>query len=143
MRSVYEALRLTARLVIQDIDTAMRGPAYAGDVTYTSNNELAFDCFRDRLDAAAGPERILLARTTYQRFLQRYDGISEMTGAAREVTGELWRPYRLRVATIWTHLAAAQRGKTGSGQVLPAGRLQAWGWRARFGPPHRIRERQR
>lgn len=47
--------------------------------------------------------RLTLARTSYQRFFRRYDRIAGMSGTAREVAGELWRTYGLRVATIPTH----------------------------------------
>jgi preprotein translocase subunit SecA len=44
-----------------------------------------------------------LARISYQRFFRRYLGLSGMTGTAREVAGELWSIYRLKVVTIPTH----------------------------------------
>jgi len=40
------------------------------------------------------------ARMTYQRFFRRYPRLAGMTGTAREVVGELWRVYRLPVASI-------------------------------------------
>jgi preprotein translocase subunit SecA len=43
------------------------------------------------------------ARISYQRFFRRYLGLSGMTGTAREVAGELWSIYRLRVVTIPTN----------------------------------------
>jgi preprotein translocase subunit SecA len=46
--------------------------------------------------------RETLARISYQRFFRRYLHLSGMTGTAREVAGELWAVYRLRVATIPT-----------------------------------------
>jgi preprotein translocase subunit SecA len=42
------------------------------------------------------------ARISYQRFFRRYQGLAGMTGTAREVAGELWSIYRLRVVTIPT-----------------------------------------
>jgi preprotein translocase subunit SecA len=42
------------------------------------------------------------ARISYQRFFRRYLGLAGMTGTAREVAGELWSIYRLRVVTIPT-----------------------------------------
>ena len=44
-----------------------------------------------------------LARISYQRFFRRYLRLSGMTGTAREVAGELWSIYRLRVVTIPTN----------------------------------------
>jgi preprotein translocase subunit SecA len=40
------------------------------------------------------------ARMTYQRFFRRYCRLAGMTGTAQEVTAELWRVYRLPVASI-------------------------------------------
>lgn len=40
------------------------------------------------------------ARISYQRFFRRYLRLAGMTGTAREVAGELWSIYRLRVVTI-------------------------------------------
>jgi preprotein translocase subunit SecA len=41
-----------------------------------------------------------LARMTYQRFFRRYCRLAGMTGTAHEVAAELWRVYRLPIATI-------------------------------------------
>ena len=41
-----------------------------------------------------------LARISYQRFFRRYQHLAGMTGTAREVAGELWAVYRLRVITV-------------------------------------------
>jgi preprotein translocase subunit SecA len=43
------------------------------------------------------------ARISYQRFFRRYLGLSGMTGTAREVAGELWSIYRLKVVTVPTN----------------------------------------
>ncbi len=40
------------------------------------------------------------ARISYQRFFRRYLHLAGMTGTAREVAGELWSIYRLRVVSI-------------------------------------------
>lgn len=42
------------------------------------------------------------ARMSYQKFFRRYLGLAGMTGTAREVAGELWSVYRLRVVSIPT-----------------------------------------
>ncbi|MGQ9647142.1 MAG: preprotein translocase subunit SecA [Thermodesulfobacteriota bacterium] len=44
-----------------------------------------------------------MARISYQRFFRRYLHLAGMTGTAREVAGELWSIYRLRVVTIPTN----------------------------------------
>jgi preprotein translocase subunit SecA len=49
------------------------------------------------------------ARISYQRFFRRYLGLAGMTGTAREVAGELWSIYRLRVVTIPTHRPLQRR----------------------------------
>ena len=43
------------------------------------------------------------ARISYQRFFRRYLRLAGMTGTAREVAGELWSIYRMRVVTIPTN----------------------------------------
>jgi preprotein translocase subunit SecA len=53
--------------------------------------------------------RDTLARISYQRFFRRYVCLAGMTGTAREVAGELWAVYRLRVATIPTHRPGRRR----------------------------------
>jgi preprotein translocase subunit SecA len=53
--------------------------------------------------------RDTLARISYQRFFRRYLHLAGMTGTAREVAGELWAVYRLRVASIPTHKPGRRR----------------------------------
>ena len=43
------------------------------------------------------------ARISYQRFFRRYLRLAGMTGTAREVAGELWSIYGLRVVTVPTN----------------------------------------
>jgi len=43
------------------------------------------------------------ARISYQRFFRRYLKLAGMTGTAREVAGELWSIYRMRVVSIPTN----------------------------------------
>jgi preprotein translocase subunit SecA len=43
------------------------------------------------------------ARISYQRFFRRYMHLAGMTGTAREVAGELWSIYRMRVVSIPTN----------------------------------------
>jgi preprotein translocase subunit SecA len=50
-----------------------------------------------------------LARISYQRFFRRYLRLAGMTGTAREVAGELWSIYRLRVVTIPTNRPMRRR----------------------------------
>ena len=45
------------------------------------------------------------ARISYQRFFRRYLGLAGMTGTAREVAGELWSIYRMRVVKVPTNRA--------------------------------------
>lgn len=49
------------------------------------------------------PQRETQARISYQRFFRRYLHLAGMTGTAREVAGELWSIYKLRVVTIPTN----------------------------------------
>jgi preprotein translocase subunit SecA len=44
--------------------------------------------------------RTTLARITYQRFFRRYLKLAGMSGTVREVAGELWADYGLRVTTV-------------------------------------------
>ncbi len=45
-------------------------------------------------------QNLSMARMTYQRFFRRYRMLSGMTGTAREVRGELWSVYGLRVSRV-------------------------------------------
>ncbi len=49
MRPVYAALGLTVGCIVQGVNPDQRRVAYAQDVTYCSNKEVAFDYLRDRL----------------------------------------------------------------------------------------------
>jgi len=49
MRPVYSALGLTVGCVVHGVEPDQRRAAYAEDVTYCSNKEIAFDYLRDRL----------------------------------------------------------------------------------------------
>jgi preprotein translocase subunit SecA len=53
MRPLYEALGLRVGVVLEGMDTAARQAAYACDVTYATNKQLAFDFLRDRMTLAA------------------------------------------------------------------------------------------
>jgi len=50
-----------------------------------------------------------LARISYQRFFRRYLRLAGMTGTAKEVAGELWTTYRLRVVTVPTNRPVLRR----------------------------------
>jgi len=50
-----------------------------------------------------------LARISYQRFFRRFQRLAGMTGTAREVAGELWSVYGLRVVRIPTHRPLQRR----------------------------------
>jgi preprotein translocase subunit SecA len=47
--------------------------------------------------------RTTLAQISYQRFFRRFARLAGMTGTAREVAGELWNVYQLRVVRIPNH----------------------------------------
>src|SRR5690606_29591939 len=57
----------------------------------------------------AGAVRLVSARTSYQRFFQRYERLCGMTGTAAEVRHELYRDYRLPVVRIPTHRKVQRR----------------------------------
>ena len=66
-------------------------------------------------DCEITPRKETRARISYQRFFRRYLGLAGMTGTAREVAGELWSIYRLRVVTIPTDRPMQRRdSKAGS-----------------------------
>ena len=60
MRPLYEMLGLTVGAVTHELDPVARRGAYACDVTYCCNKELAFDYLRDRLAVGRQPNRIQL-----------------------------------------------------------------------------------
>ncbi len=65
------------------------------------------------------------ARITYQRFFPRYRKLAGMTGTAREVVEELWRVYRLPVATLPTHKPVRRRSPPAIGHFDRAAKWRA------------------
>jgi len=63
-----------------------------------------------------------LSRITFQRFFGRYQRLAAATGTAREVAGELWRVYGLRVLRIPRHKPSGLR--TAAPAVYPG--VQSW-----------------
>ena len=53
-------------------------------------------------NCALSERRETLARITYQRFFRRYKRLAGMSGTLQPVAAEIWRVYRLAVATIPT-----------------------------------------
>ena len=53
MRPIYESLGLTVGVVLEGMDPQGRQSAYACDITYATNKQLAFDFLRDRMTFAA------------------------------------------------------------------------------------------
>ncbi len=64
MGPLYRALGLAVGVVAHGMEPAARAAAYAADITYASNKELAFDYLRDRLALGrqAGPTALRLRR---------------------------------------------------------------------------------
>lgn len=60
MKPIYEMLGLTVGAITHDLDPVARRGAYACDITYCCNKELAFDYLRDRLVVGRQPNRIQL-----------------------------------------------------------------------------------
>jgi preprotein translocase subunit SecA len=60
MGPVYRELGLTVGVITHDKDPQARREAYACDVTYCTNKELAFDYLRDRMAVGRNPHRIQL-----------------------------------------------------------------------------------
>ena len=60
MGPIYRMLGLTVGVITHEQDPPARRAAYACDVTYCTNKELAFDYLRDRLAVGRQPNRIQL-----------------------------------------------------------------------------------
>jgi len=60
MRAIYEALGLRVGVVTHGLEPQARREAYACDVTYSSNKEIAFDYLKDRLTLGHNPSRLHL-----------------------------------------------------------------------------------
>jgi len=60
MKPIYEMLGLTVGAITHELDPSARRRAYACDITYCCNKELAFDYLRDRLVIGKQPNRIQL-----------------------------------------------------------------------------------
>ena len=68
-------------------------------------------------------ERETLARITYQRFFRRYLKLAGMSGTLREVAGELWADYGLRVTPVPTNRPVV---RTDRGHLLCADAAAKW-----------------
>jgi preprotein translocase subunit SecA len=60
MGPVYRALGLSVGLIVSGMDPAARRAAYACDVTYCTNKEVAFDYLKDRITLGGRPTRLSL-----------------------------------------------------------------------------------
>ena len=60
MGPVYRALGLSVGLIVSGMDPAARRAAYACDVTYCTNKEVAFDYLKDRITLEGRPSRLRL-----------------------------------------------------------------------------------
>ncbi len=60
MRPVYAALGLSVGVIVQGLDPAQRQAAYACDVTYATNKEIAFDYLKDRISLGRRGSRVRL-----------------------------------------------------------------------------------
>ncbi|HLE43087.1 MAG TPA: preprotein translocase subunit SecA [Methylomirabilota bacterium] len=60
MGPVYEALGLSVGVIVHGMDPEARRAAYASDVTYCTNKEVAFDYLKDRIVLGDQPNRIQL-----------------------------------------------------------------------------------
>ena len=60
MKPLYEMLGLTVGAITHELEPPARRRAYACDITYCCNKELAFDYLRDRLAVGRQPNRIQL-----------------------------------------------------------------------------------
>jgi len=58
MHPIYEALGLTVGTAVADVDLDSRREAYACDVTYSTNKQVAFDHLRDRIVLRRRPSRL-------------------------------------------------------------------------------------
>jgi preprotein translocase subunit SecA len=54
-------------------------------------------------------QRETIARISYQRFFRRYLRLAGMTGTAKEIAGELWGVYRLKVTRVPTRKPVIRR----------------------------------
>lgn len=94
------------RIVIIDESTGRTLP----DRTWRAGLHQAIEA-RERLDIQ--PLRDTLARISFQRFFNRYEHLSGMTGTATEARAEFWTTYRRPVCVFPTHRPSQRR-------VLPA-----------------------
>ena len=60
MRPLYEALGLTVGTIVHGLQPPQRKAAYACDITYASNKEIAFDYLRDRIALGNRPNSLAI-----------------------------------------------------------------------------------
>lgn len=76
LKPALEALGLSVGIIIHDSNTDDRRHAYACDIVFVSNKEVAFDYLRDRLTAAAGSGDLSVTSKTH-KFLAPHGGASK------------------------------------------------------------------
>lgn len=75
MEPLYRALGLGVGLIVHGLQPAERRAAYACDITYASNKEIAFDYLRDRLALGNQPQNLALKLSKLQGGPERTDRV--------------------------------------------------------------------
>ena len=75
MSPVYRALGLSVGIIVHGLTPAQRRSAYACDITYGSNKEMAFDYLRDRLAMSGRPQNLAMKLRRLNRRGQEGDGV--------------------------------------------------------------------
>ena len=73
MQPVYERLGLSIGTITEGMDETARRAAYACDVTYCTNKQVAFDYLRDRMILRNGPGKLALQLERLHRHSARID----------------------------------------------------------------------
>jgi preprotein translocase subunit SecA len=73
MQPVYERLGLGLGTIVEGMDENARRAAYARDVTYCTNKQVAFDYLRDRIILRNGPGKLALQLERLHRHSTRID----------------------------------------------------------------------
>jgi preprotein translocase subunit SecA len=115
MRPIYDYLGLSVGCITEDMDEAARHSAYAADITYCTNKQVAFDYLRDRIVLRHAPGRLTLHAEKLHGGRKRLDQVL-MRGLCYAIVDEA---DSVLIDEAGTPLVISQGGQPGTVDASP------------------------